>query len=104
MLTPRTRFNSWTALLDSRLTLDHLNEVCKDQRANKVQIILTAMAAVFLPLNLITGYFGMNFAVFHLLHGEDSMLWATLFMLLIAVGLAGFFWRRHYFGGSQRER
>ena len=170
LLNPRTRFNNWSALLDSRLTLHYLDEVCEDQRAtiqdwlealdtwqaddtfrpkdlemlrvrsrdllehiervvhhvdrlersaetavqmhfnlqsnraNDVMKTLTAMTAIFLPLNLVTGYFGMNFEVFHLLHGENSLLWATLFMLLIAVGLAGFFWRRHYFGGPQRER
>ena len=33
LLNPRTRFNNWSALLDSRLTLHYLDEVCEDQRA-----------------------------------------------------------------------
>ncbi len=170
LLNPRTRFNNWSALLDSRLTLHYLDEVCEDQRAtiqdwlealdtwqaddtlrpkdlemlrvrsrdllehiervvhhvdrlersaetavqmhfnlqsnraNDVMKTLTAVTAIFLPLNLITGYFGMNFEVFTLLHGEHSLVWASLFMLLIAVGLAGYFWRQHYFGSPQRGR
>ncbi len=170
LLNPRTRFNNWSALLDSRLTLHYLDEVCEDQRAtiqdwlealdtwqaddtlrpkdlemlrvrsrdllehiervvhhvdrlersaetavqmhfnlqsnraNDVMKTLTAVTAIFLPLNLITGYFGMNFEVFTLLHGEHSLVWASLFMLLIAVGLAGYFWRQHYFGSAQRGR
>ena len=170
LLNPRTRFNNWSALLDSRLTLHYLDEVCEDQRAtiqdwlealdtwqaddtfrpkdlemlrvrsrdllehiervvhhvdrlersaetavqmhfnlqsnraNDVMKTLTAMTAIFLPLNLVTGYFGMNFETFDMLHGAHSLVWASLFMLLIACGLAWYFWRRHYFGGSQRER
>ncbi len=170
LLNPRTRFNNWSALLDSRLTLHYLDEVCEDQRAtiqdwlealdtwqaddtfrpkdlemlrvrsrdllehiervvhhvdrlersaetavqmhfnlqsnraNDVMKTLTAVTAIFLPLNLITGYFGMNFEAFPLLHGENSLIWASLFMLLIACGLAWYFWRRHYFGSPQRER
>jgi len=33
LLNPRTRFNNWGALLDARLTLQYLDEVCEDQRA-----------------------------------------------------------------------
>lgn len=170
LLNPRTRFNNWSALLDSRLTLHYLDEVCEDQRAtiqdwlealdtwqaddvlrpkdlemlrirsrdllehiervvhhvdrlersaetavqmhfnlqsnraNDVMKTLTAVTAIFLPLNLITGYFGMNFEVFTLLHGEYSLAWASVFMLLIAAALAGYFWRHNYFGSAQRKR
>lgn len=30
---PRRRFNQWEAMLDARLTLQHLDEICEDQRA-----------------------------------------------------------------------
>ena len=33
LLNPRTRFNNWGALLDARLALHHLDEICEDQRA-----------------------------------------------------------------------
>ena len=33
LLNPRTRFNNWSALMDARLTLHQLDEVCEDQRA-----------------------------------------------------------------------
>lgn len=34
LLNPKTRFTNWGALLDARLTLHRLDEVCEDQRAS----------------------------------------------------------------------
>jgi Mg2+ and Co2+ transporter CorA len=33
LINPKARFNNWSALLDSRLTLHYLDEICEDQRA-----------------------------------------------------------------------
>eukprot|EP01036_Dinobryon_divergens_P045591 gene45591-60935_t len=33
LLNPRTRFNNWGSLLDARLSLHQLDEICEDQRA-----------------------------------------------------------------------
>jgi magnesium transporter len=33
LLNPRTRFNNWSALLEARLSLHHLDEICEDQRS-----------------------------------------------------------------------
>ena len=33
LLNPKTRFNNWGSLLDARLSLHYLDEVCEDQRA-----------------------------------------------------------------------
>jgi Mg2+ and Co2+ transporter CorA len=33
LLNPDTRFNNWSALLEARLSLHHLDEICEDQRS-----------------------------------------------------------------------
>lgn len=164
LLQPRTRFNNWRALMDARLTLHQLDEICEDQRAavqawcavletwapssdtpaalreldllkvrsrdvlehiervvhhvrrleqsteatvqmhfsaqsnrtNDIMRTLTALTAVFLPLNLIAGIFGMNFEFIPLVHKQDGFWWAMGSMTATAVGLTLFFWRKRY--------
>jgi Mg2+ and Co2+ transporter CorA len=33
LINPYTRFNNWSALLEARLSLHHLDEICEDQRS-----------------------------------------------------------------------
>jgi Mg2+ and Co2+ transporter CorA len=163
LLNPKTRFNNWASLLDARLALHQLDEVCEDQRAsiqdwiealktwpdpqgeaaqrerellqvrsrdvlehiervvrhvrrleqnaetavqmhfsaqshrtNDIMRTLTALTAVFLPLNLLAGIFGMNFEFMPVLHLQYGFWWAMGGMALIASALMGFFWRKHY--------
>ena len=163
LLNPKTRFNNWASLLDARLALHQLDEVCEDQRAsiqdwiealktwpdpqgdaalrerellqvrsrdvlehiervvrhvrrleqnaetavqmhfsaqshrtNDIMRTLTALTAVFLPLNLLAGIFGMNFEFMPVLHLAYGFWWAMGGMALIAAALMGFFWRKHY--------
>ncbi len=157
LINPRTRFNNWSALLDSRLTLHYLDEICEDQRAaiqdwiealdswletdslstkdlelvrvrsrdvlehiervvhhvnrleqsaetavqmhfniqsnhnNDVMKTLTALTAIFLPLNLITGFFGMNFEHFPFLKSHDGLLMTEIFMGLLVLILGTYF-------------
>jgi Mg2+ and Co2+ transporter CorA len=165
LLNPNARFNDWSALLNARLTLHYLDEICEDQRAamtdwiealnawpaddllkkdslellkirsrdvlehiervvhhvgrleqnaetavqmhfnaqsnrtNQVMRTLTVLTAIFLPLNLITGFFGMNFENFPVLHSENGLLLTEIFMGLVAVGLALLFWKKRYLTG-----
>lgn len=163
LLSPRTRFNNWASLLDARMLLHHLDEICEDQRAaiqdwidaieawptaptptgqreqdllkvrsrdvlehiervvhhvrrleqsaetavqmhfnaqgnrtNDIMRTLTALTAIFLPLNLIAGIFGMNFEFIPLIHTAEGFWWAMGAMALIAVGLGVLFWRKRY--------
>jgi Mg2+ and Co2+ transporter CorA len=64
---------------------------------------LTVLTAVFLPLNLITGFFGMNFEGLPLIHSQTGVWIAGGMMAVIAVALGGFFWRRKYLGTSSRR-
>jgi Mg2+ and Co2+ transporter CorA len=165
LLNPNARFNNWSALLNARLTLHYLDEVCEDQRAaitdwiealntwlpgdaiqphnlellkirsrdvlehiervvhhvgrleqsaetavqmhfnaqsnrtNEVMRTLTVLTAIFLPLNLITGFFGMNFEHFPALHTDHGLLLTEIFMACVAVGLAILFWKKRYING-----
>jgi len=169
LLSPRTRFNNWNALLDARLSLHHLDEICEDQRAalqdwieaiktwpeaetpaehrerdllhvrsrdvlehiervvhhvrrleqsaetavqmhfsvqgsrtNDIMRTLTVLTAIFLPLNLITGFFGMNFDALPLIHKESGIWVAMVLMLVVALGLAVLFWRKRYLARTGR--
>jgi len=71
-------------------------------RTNEIMRALTALTAVFLPLNLITGFFGMNFEYLPLIHSDYAM-WVIL-ALMLAVGITVFlvFWRKRFLARSGR--
>jgi magnesium transporter len=169
LLKPRARYVNWTSLLEARLSLHMLDEICEDQRTsvqdwidaletwappdtpaglreldllkvrsrdvlehiervvhhvqrleqstetavqmhfsvqsnrtNDIMRTLTALTAVFLPLNLIAGIFGMNFEFLPLIHKADGFWWALGSMALIAVALVLLFWRKRYLARSAR--
>lgn len=169
LLNPKTRFNNWTSLLEARLSLHYLDEICEDQhsamldwiavlktwpdaatalgqrehdllqvrsrdvlehiervvrhvqrlehsvettvqmhfnaqshRANEIMRTLTVLTAIFLPLNLIAGIFGMNFEFIPFLHQSNGFWLAMGLMLTIALGLVVFFWRKRYLQRSAR--
>jgi Mg2+ and Co2+ transporter CorA len=169
LLNPKTRFTNWGALLDARLSLHHLDEICEDQRAalqdwieaiktwpeaktpseqrerdllhvrsrdvlehiervvhhvrrleqsaetavqmhfsvqgsrtNDIMRTLTVLTAIFLPLNLITGFFGMNFDALPLIHQQTGVFWAMGTMVAIALTLVVVFWRKRYLARTNR--
>ena len=68
----------------------------QSNRTNDIMRTLTALTAVFLPLNLIAGIFGMNFEFIPLIHKTDGFWWALGSMAFIAVALVLVFWRKRY--------
>lgn len=169
LLSPKTRFNNWAALLEARLSLHALDDVCEDQRTaiqdwiaaletwpvpttasaqrdydllkvrsrdvlehiervvrhvrrleqntettvqmhfnaqsnrtNEIMRTLTALTAVFLPLNLITGFFGMNFEFLPLVHQRTGLWWAVGIMCAVAIGLVVVFRRKRYLARTRR--
>ena len=67
-------------------------------RTNDIMRTLTVLTAVFLPLNLITGIFGMNFELMPLLKHPEGFWLAMLMMVGVAFGLIWWFRRRRYIG------
>jgi Mg2+ and Co2+ transporter CorA len=73
------------------------------QRTNDIMRTLTVLTAIFLPLNLITGIFGMNFEWIPLLHQQDGFFIAVGLMVCVGLGLGLFFWRKRYLGTQPRQ-
>lgn len=163
LLHPRTRFNRWEALLNTRVSLHQLESVCDDQhqalkqwlegldswhpheglsasgehdllrirsrdvlehidrvvqhvrrleqhietavqmhfnmqsaRTNDIMRVLTVLTAIFLPLNLIAGIFGMNFEYIPWLHQVDGFWWTLVSMGGVALVMGLVFWRKRY--------
>jgi Mg2+ and Co2+ transporter CorA len=67
-------------------------------RTNDIMRTLTVLTAVFLPLNLITGIFGMNFDALPLVHARTGFWAAVALMALVVVGLVWWFRRKRYLG------
>lgn len=72
----------------------HFN--AQGQRTNDIMRTLTAITAVFLPLNLFTGFFGMNFDHLPLIHSGVGMWVALALLVLLALAIVLLFWRRRY--------
>jgi magnesium transporter len=64
-------------------------------RTNEIIRLLTLITAVFMPLNLITGIYGMNFDFIPGLHSHAGFWISLAVMLSVVVFLVSFFrWRR----------
>ena len=68
----------------------------QSNRTNDIMRTLTALTAIFLPLNLIAGIFGMNFEFMPWLHQASAFWWTLGSMGLIALMLVLYFWRKRY--------
>ena len=78
----------------------HFN--AQSNRTNDVMRTLTAVTAIFLPLNLITGFFGMNFDHIPGLH-SPAAFWLTLsFMVLLVAVVLTVFLRKRYIARTGR--
>jgi magnesium transporter len=73
----------------------------QSNRTNDIMRTLTVLTAIFMPLNLITGFFGMNFDFLPLVHSSTGIWVTTLLMAGLAVALLVFFRRKRYLGRSR---
>jgi len=73
----------------------------QSNRTNDVMRMLTAITAIFLPLNLIAGIFGMNFQFIPGLHASGGFWWALGTMAAIALGLFFYFARKRYLAAGE---
>jgi magnesium transporter len=73
----------------------------QSNRTNDIMRTLTVLTAVFMPLNLITGFFGMNFDFLPLVHSTTGIWVTTVLMLMLAIGLVALFRRKRYLDRSR---
>jgi magnesium transporter len=78
-----------SSLLDAYLsvTSNNLNQVMK---------VLTIISTIFLPLSVITGFFGMNFKFLPIADWEHGVLVTVIFMVVVAVGMLWVFKRNRW--------
>jgi len=72
-------------------------------RTNDIMRTLTVLTAIFLPLNLITGFFGMNFDTLPLIHSATGAWTAIGVMAAVGIGLIVYFRRKRYLGTTLRK-
>ncbi len=89
-------------LEQSAETVVQIHFSAQSNRTNSIMRTLTALTAVFLPLNLITGFFGMNFEFLPLIHTASGFWWVFGFMILLVVVVVTVFWRKQYLARTAR--
>jgi magnesium transporter len=72
-------------------------------RSTEIMRVLTTLTAIFMPLTLITGIFGMNFEFIPGIHTRTGFWWALGFMAAIAAVMYAWFRSRRWVNtrGSQ---
>ncbi|CAJ1940178.1 unnamed protein product [Cylindrotheca closterium] len=69
----------------------------EQEKMNRRLGVLTVLSAVFLPLTLFTGIWGMNFENMPELNKPYSYPLALLFMIMIAFTMISYFWKAGWF-------
>lgn len=67
------------------------------QKTNSTMQFLAVLSAIFLPLNLIAGIFGMNFEFIPLLKNPWGVVIALGFMLIVSLSLLWWFRKKKWF-------
>lgn len=87
-------------LRENMLQLRELYQSMQDARQNKIMGILTIVTTFFLPLTLITGWYGMNFAYMPELKWRYGYLSVIIVSLIIAIGEIIYFKKKKFFNFS----
>ena len=70
----------------------------QSNRTNTIMRTLTTLTAIFLPLNLVTGFFGMNFEGLPLIHSSIGFWLIAAMLVALGIGMSLYFWRKRYLG------
>lgn len=83
-------------------TVVQIHFSAQSHRTNDIMRTLTALTAIFLPLNLITGVFGMNFESMPWIRHAWGFWLAVAIMVAVALALGTVFWRKRYLARTGR--
>lgn len=72
-------------------------------RMNEIMKVLTIFSAIMLPLTFIAGVYGMNFDNMPELHSRYGYFATLGLMLVVALGMLFFFWRRGWLGNRRAQ-
>ena len=89
-------------LEQSAETMVQIHFNAQSNRTNDIMRTLTAVTAIFLPLNLITGFFGMNLEFLPLIHHPTAFWWTFGLMVLMVVVVLTVFLRKRYIARTER--
>jgi len=76
--------------------LDYLYEFYRakqDEKMNRIMFILTIISAIFMPLSLVTGFFGMNTGGLPLVDDPEGTIKATIIAIILEIP---FVWLIYY--------
>ena len=67
-----------------------------DIRQNIVMKVLTVVTAIFLPLSLIAGWYGMNFQYMPELHWHYGYLYVFILSIIVVIGCLWIFKKKKF--------
>jgi magnesium transporter len=73
-------------------------------KTNEITKVLAIFSAIMLPLSLIAGIYGMNFDNMPELHTRNGYFFVIGLMIVVAVILLGYFWRKGWIGEADLEK
>jgi magnesium transporter len=73
-------------------------------RLNEIMKVLTIFSAVMLPLTFIAGVYGMNFDNMPELHSRYGYYTVWILMIIVAVGMLYYFYRKGWIGRPAPEK
>ena len=84
-------------LRENVLQIRELYQSMQDARQNKIMIVITIVTTIFLPLTLITGWYGMNFVYMPELQWRYGYFAVIMISLIIVIAEIIYFKKKKFF-------
>lgn len=84
-------------LRENVLQIRELYQSMQDARQNKIMIVITIVTTIFLPLTLITGWYGMNFVYMPELQWRYGYFAVIMILLIIVIAEIIYFKKKKFF-------